>query len=100
VSFASNSPEIIATFNVAEFRTAKLVIQVTNTETNQYQSQEILLIHDGVNVDFVEYGIVFTSPSSLATFDAEIVSGEVQLQAIAATQDPTTYKVVKTLITN
>ena len=100
VSFASNSPEIIATFDVAEFRTAKLVIQVTNTETNEYQSQEILLIHDGVNVDFVEYGIVFTSPSSLATFDAEIVSGQVQLQAIAATQDPTTYKVVKTLITN
>jgi len=100
VSFASNSPEIIATFDVSEFRTAKLVIQITNTETNQYQSQEILLVHDGVNVDFVEYGIVFTSPSSLATFDAEIVSGTVQLQAIAATQDPTTYKVVKTLITN
>jgi len=99
-SFASNLPQTIATFDAAEFTTAKMIVQVTNTETNEYQSEEILIVHDGVNVDFVEYAIVFTSADSLATFDAEIAGGVVELQAIAATQDPTTYKVVKTLITD
>ena len=99
-SLTSNSPQAIMSFATTEFRTAKLIVQVTNNETGEYQSEEILLIHNGATVEFVEYGIIYTSTDRLATFSAQVSGGSVLLEATGATQDSITYKVVKTVITD
>jgi hypothetical protein len=97
---ASVTPTTIMEFAAADFRTAKLIVQITNTVTGEYQSEEIMLIHDGSTADFVEYGIIFTGSARLAAFSTNIASGTVSLIATGATADNQVYKVVKTMITD
>jgi len=94
------TPTAIMEFAAADFRTAKLIVQITNTVTDEYQSEEIMLIHDGSTAEFVEYGIIFTGSARLAAFSASIASGTVSLVATGATADEQVYKVVKTMITD
>ena len=99
-TLATVTPTAIMEFAAADFRTAKLIVQITNTVTGEYQSEEIMLIHDGSTADFVEYGIIFTGSARLAGFSASIASGTVSLIATGATADNQVYKVVKTMITD
>ena len=94
------TPTAIMEFAAADFRTAKLIVQITNTVTGEYQSEEIMLIHDGSTAEFVEYGIIFTGTARLAAFSASVASGTVSLLATGATADQQVYKVVKTMITD
>jgi len=97
---SSTSPQTVATFLGSQFRSAKMIVQVTNNSTGDYQAQEILVVHDGnVTADFVEYAIIHTSAQPLASFTAIYSGGSVFLLATAATADSHTYKVVKTMIT-
>jgi len=99
-TLATVTPTAIMEFAAADFRTAKLIIQITNTVTGEYQSEEVMLVHDGSAVEFVEYGIIFTGSARLAAFSASITSGTVGLIATGATADNQVYKVVKTMITD
>ena len=97
----SSSPnQIIDTATpIATYRAAKYIIQVTSS--GSYQVSEVLAIHDGVSTTaVVEYGIVNvgTVTTSLATFDASIASGNLQLLVTPAQATSTTYKIMKTLI--
>jgi len=97
---SSTSPQTVATFLGSQFRSAKMIVQVTNNSTGDYQAQEILVVHDsGVRADFVEYAIIHTSADPLASFTAIYSGGSVSLLATAATAASHTYKVVKTMIT-
>jgi hypothetical protein len=42
---------------------------ITNSE---YQINKMLIVHDGTDVHFSEYGIVHTGASELTTFSVEI----------------------------
>ena len=53
------------------------MVQVTNA--TKYHIIELLLVHDGSNVFLSQYGEMFTS-SSLGTFDAEIVTGNLNIK--------------------
>ena len=99
-ALATVTPTAIMEFAAADFRTAKLIVQITNTVTGEYQSEEIMLIHDGSSAEFVEYGIIFTGSARLAAFSTSIASGTVSLIATGATADNQVYKVVKTMITD
>ena len=58
------------------YRTCKITISVTSGSA--YQAAEILLMHDGTNVYKTEYAQVY-SGAVLATFDADINSGNMRL---------------------
>ena len=75
---ATTANQVLDTFSATAFRTAKYLVQIHDTVNNDYQTSEILLIHDGTTAYTTEYAIVYTD-SSLASFDADISGGNVRL---------------------
>jgi hypothetical protein len=69
-------------------------VQVHDLSNNDYQSSEILLIHDGVEAYLTEYAIVYTD-GSLASFNGDINGGNVRLLA-TPTNNTNEIKVIRT----
>jgi hypothetical protein len=97
-TLTSTSATQIASLTAADFRSAKVYIQATDTVSSEYHVTELLLVHDGTNVTYTEYGMLYTGSAVLATFTADINSGNVRILAAGASTNSTTYKVVKTMI--
>jgi hypothetical protein len=74
VAVPSATTQILDTFGLQQYRTAKYVVQATYS-TVVYAS-EFLLTHDGTYVYTTEFARLTNQPTSLlATFDA-VISGE------------------------
>lgn len=83
---------------IADFRTAKYLIQVHDTVANDYQTSELLLIHDDTTAYLTEYAIIYTS-GALGSFDAALVSGDIRLYATPTSTNSTTFKVIRQALT-
>jgi len=83
---------------VASFRTAKYLIQAHDTVANDYQTSELLLIHDDTTAYLTEYAIIYTS-GALGSFDAALVSGDIRLYATPTSTNSTTFKVIRQALT-
>jgi hypothetical protein len=95
---ANTAETTIATFSSAAFRSAKLVVQVKDTVTNQSQISELLLTHNTVDVFATEYGVVHSSANALATFDVYLISNTISLTAERDTSNSTEYKTYLTMM--
>jgi len=84
----------IHTFPIANFRSARFTIQITNTTDSTYHSTEILAIHDGTTANITEFGEVHTGSSVEATFDADVSSGNFRLLATPTSTNSMAFKVV------
>jgi hypothetical protein len=94
----------VDTWAYATYRSAKYVVQVTCTAStggnvNQYQTSEVMVIHDGTTATMTEYGVVKTG-ADLATLTVDINGANCRLLAVAANStDTITVKLYRTLIT-
>ena len=95
---ATTASQIIDGNAIATYRSAKYEIQITST--GSYQVCEALVVHDGTNASIVEYGNINigTLTTSLATFDANVSGGNMNLVVTPAQATSTVFKVIKTLI--
>ena len=84
----------IHTFPIADFRSARFTIQITNSTDSTYHSTEILAIHDGTTANITEFGEVHTGSSVEATFDADVSSGNFRLLATPTSTNSMAFKVV------
>ena len=91
---ATTAGQIVDSVAIATARTVKYLVSVTSGTS--YQCSEIILIHDGTTAYISEYGTILTG-SSLATFDASIVSSNLQL-LVTPTNAVTTIKVIRTIV--
>jgi len=87
------------TFAVADFRGAKYFISINNTTTNEVESTEVLVVHDGTNAFIQEFNTIISNPeiTPLATFTADISGGNVRLRGAngtAGTCRVTMYRVL------
>ena len=98
VSTTSTSSATLDSLPVADFRTAKYLIQAHDTVTNAYQTSEILLIHDGVSAYLTEYAIIYTA-GSLGSYDAALVSGDIRLSVTPTSTNATTFKAYRQALT-
>jgi hypothetical protein len=94
----ATSAAVLDAMDIADFRTAKYLVQAHDTVTNNYQTSEILLIHDGSTAYLTEYAIIYTS-GSLGSFDAAIVGGDVRLNVTPASTNSTTFKAYRQALT-
>jgi hypothetical protein len=97
LTITSISPINIFEFSTLLYSGGKLIIEVTDTQTNYRHISEMLLSHDGTNVSATEYGIIQTSNTALATFETVIVSDHVRLLATPTSLHPTTFKIIQNL---
>jgi hypothetical protein len=100
----TTSPTQVDAWTYATYRSAKYVVQVTCTAStgsnaSQYQTSEVMVIHDGTTATITEYGVVKTSVD-LATLTVDINGANCRLLAVAANSgDTITVKLYRTLIT-
>jgi len=79
-------------------RTAKYVISVTDSVTNEYHVVEALIFHDGTNAFITTYAEMYTGAAALANFTADISGGNMRLVATPASANSTTFKVMRNSI--
>ena len=73
---SSSGQVVLDTFPAVSFASAKYFVQA-NSGVN-YTITEIILVHDGTNIHFTEYGTIQTGPS-IGTFSTDIDTGNVRL---------------------
>jgi hypothetical protein len=98
ISTTSTSQTMLDSLAVADFRSAKYIVQAHDTVTNTYQISEILLIHDGVSAYLTEYAIIYTT-GSLGVYDAALVSGDIRLSVTPTSVNSTTFKAYRQALT-
>lgn len=97
LTFSSNatiSEQALDTFSYTVYGGAKYIIYATVGATRQVC--EILLLHDGTNVQIVEYANIVTSVP-LCTFASDILNANVRL-LITPTSISTNFKIIRTLL--
>ena len=90
----TTSASNIDTFVATTFRSAQYQIQIT--QGSNYHVTTLNVLHDGTSVYLNEFGTIRTG-ASLATFDADINSGNVRVRATPTTDSSTVFKLTKTL---
>ena len=86
-------------FFVADsFSSGKLYIQAKDLITGETQSTELLVSHNGTTAKSTEYGDVYTSTASLASYSADLVGSNVVISATSTSGNLTQYTTYKTLI--
>lgn len=73
--------QIMDSFATTDYRTCKYLISMHETDSNEYQSTEIMLLQDGSLVYTTEYATLISS-TTLAQFTANINSGTVRLYVV------------------
>ena len=91
----TTSESDIDTFSASVFRSAQYQIQIT--QGSAYHVTTLNVLHDGTNVYLSEFGTIRTTTDSLATFDADINSGNVRVRATPSASTSTVFKISKTL---
>lgn len=76
--FANTSEDVVHSFDAATYRSAKYVIVATYG--TDYQTTEILLQHDGSNVQFTEYATI-TDNANVVTYNSDVSGSAVRLLA-------------------
>ena len=97
-AISSTTQTAIATFPVASFSTAKIIVQAKNTVTGEIHASELLIIHDGTTAISTEYAMIYSGTAPLATYDVDISGSNVRVLATSASTNHTTYKTTKNLI--
>ena len=97
ITVSGATPANIFEFSIATYSGGKLIIEATDTHTNFRHISELLLSHDNINVVATEYGVVQTGNTALATFETDILSGNVRILATPISSNTTTFKVIQNL---
>ena len=99
-STSSTSTTTMDEWAIATYRSAKYEYQITNTgaSPDEYQVGEIMVVHDGTNAKYNDYGVIFTGSSLLGTFSTDVSSGNCRLRFTATSSSAMTVKIARKAI--
>jgi len=92
---STTNQSVIDSFSRKRYQSAKYQIQIESN--NQYQTTELLVVHDNTTTYITEYGTIQTE-QSLATFSADISGTNLRLLATPLSSDTTKFKVIRKAI--
>ena len=81
VQVIGGSQTDVDSFLANDIRAAKYIVVVSSDSDSTYQTDELLVVHDGSAAYVTQYGQINTADSELATFDASLTAGSVYLKA-------------------
>lgn len=93
----STSPVILDQFDKTVYRSGKYLISIKEIDALDYQSTEIMFLHDGTDVYTTEYATLLTD-STLAVFVANTDTSNVRIYVTPTTQN-NVIKYHRTLMT-
>ena len=97
-TFIGTDENPLVLFSKLIYGSAKITIQATDNVTGERQISEMLIVHNGTDVDATEFGVIQTNDISIASFDVNIAGNDVVISATNATPNETEYRVARTLI--
>jgi hypothetical protein len=90
----TGADQVVDSFTAATYRTAKYLISISSG--TDYQSVELLVVHNGTTASQTTYADVMTN-TSLAAFSVDISGGAVRLLTTPV-NSVTVYKVARTAV--
>ena len=87
----------IGLYSIVVYRSAEFIIQAVDAISSKYHSATVKVIHDGTNVNAVEYAAAATANGLCGTFSADINSGNMRLLVTPASVNSTVWKVTAIL---
>jgi len=90
----TGADQVVDSFSAATYRTAKYLVSISSG--TDYQSVEVLVVHDGTTASQTTYADIATN-ASLATFSVDINAGVVRLLTTPVNA-VTAYKVARTAV--
>jgi hypothetical protein len=93
---ATTAATTIDSFAIATFRSARVQVQIT--QGTNYQTSDVLIIHNGTTANVVEYGSIATD-DYLGTFSSTVSGGNCLLQINMSSATSSTVKVLSQRIT-
>lgn len=95
ITSGAMDPVVVDTVPLADFRSARYSVQISNISIQTYQSSEVLLIHDNTNVYLTKFGLLYTGASAEGTISAEIVGTNVLLKITPTSTNSLEIKCVR-----
>jgi len=97
---SSTSTATIDSWAIATYRSAKYEYHITNTgaDPDEYQTGEMMVIHDGSNAKHNSYGVIFTGTDALGVFSTDVSAGNCRLRFTAANTNAMAIKVARKAI--
>ena len=89
---SSTAATTIDTLAIATYRSSRFQVQIT--QGTDYQSADLMVIHDGTTASIIEYGSIATN-NMLASFTSTISGSNLLLQANMGSSTSATVKVVR-----
>lgn len=97
ITSVGTTAKAIDTIPVTEHRSAKYVVSVTDVTNSEYQTNEIILVHNGTSATISSYGVVYSGTSARMAFSANISAGVVTLWGTGVSAN-NTVKISKLVI--
>ena len=88
-------PSTIFSFDKTTYNSAEVII--TATQGANRHITKLLVVHNGTTASATEFATIYTN-NSLASYDVSIQSGNVVINATAASSSATTYQIASTLL--
>jgi len=95
-TIATTTATAIETIAVATYRSARMQVQIT--QGTDYQTSDILMIHNGTTSNIIEYGSIATN-DYLCTFSTDVSGGNARLLVTMTSATSATTKVLTQKIT-
>jgi hypothetical protein len=99
-STSSTSITTMDEWAIATYRSAKYEYHITDTgaSPDEYQTGEMMVIHDGSNAKHNSYGVIFTGSSPLGTFSTDVSGGNCRVRFTATNSNAMAIKVARKAI--
>jgi hypothetical protein len=81
---APSGTDAVYGFITATYRSGKFFVQLSDDNAGEYQSAEVIAVHNGTTCSIEVYGVTFTGAANLATFSCNIAGGTAYLNASSA----------------
>lgn len=95
-NLSTTSATTIESFAIATYRSARIQVQIT--QGTDYQTSDVLIIHDGSTASVIEYASIATD-DYLGTFTGAVSGGNCLLQINMSSASSATVKVLSQKIT-
>ena len=76
---ATTGGDVIDTFDSSLYRSAKYVIQVSDSVSGEYETREALVVHDGSAAYITEFAMVYTGAALMGDASVAMNAGNVEL---------------------
>lgn len=91
-AISTTTPTTIDTLSLSAYRSARFQVQIT--QNTNYQSTDLMTIHNGTSSNIIEYGSIATN-DYLASFTSTVSGSDMLLQASMVNAGIATVKVVR-----